>query len=137
MPAQVVSLHWSAGKLERTQLHDLVPGQTPVAGAGGGLHLSPDGRFLYVANRGAVNELVVYAVDQAGGLKPVQRRSVEGDHPREFTLDPTGRFVLVANQKSNEIVVIERDAATGMLQRTVQHYSQDSPADLKFLSPAH
>jgi 6-phosphogluconolactonase (cycloisomerase 2 family) len=137
MPAQVVSLHWSAGKLERTQLHDLAPGQTPVAGAGGGLHLSPDGRFLYVANRGAVNELVVYAVDQAGGLKPVQRRSVEGDHPREFTLDPTGRFVLVANQKSNEIVVIERDAATGMLQRTVQHYSQDSPADLKFLSPAH
>lgn len=137
MPAQVASFVWRAGNLIRTQLLDLAPGQTPVGGAGGGLHLSPDGRFLYVANRGTVNELVVYAVDHEGGLKPVQRRSVEGDHPREFTLDPSGRFVLVANQKSNEIVVIERDPATGMLKRTVQHYKQDSPSDLKFLAPPH
>jgi len=135
MPAQVASFQWRAGNLVRTQLQDLVPGQQPAQGAGGGLHLSPDGKFLYVANRGAVNELVVYAVDREGGLKVVQRRSIEGDHPREFTLDPTGRFVLIANQKSNEIVVMERDAKSGMLTRTVQHYAQDSPSDLKFLLP--
>jgi 6-phosphogluconolactonase len=135
MPAQVASFQWRAGNLVRTQLQDLVPGQQPAQGAGGGLHLSPDGKFLYVANRGAVNELVVYAVDREGGLKPVQRRSIEGDHPREFTLDPTGHFVLVANQKSNEIVVMERDVKTGMINRTVQHYTQDSPSDLKFLLP--
>ncbi|MBA1244462.1 lactonase family protein [Pseudomonas japonica] len=137
MPAQVASFQWRAGNLVRTQVLDLAPGQQPATGAGGGLHLSPDGKFLYVANRGAVNELVVYAVDREGGLKLVQRRSIEGDHPREFTLDPTGRFVLIANQKSNEIVVMERDAKTGMLQRTVQHYRQDSPSDLKFLAPLH
>ncbi|WP_263264598.1 lactonase family protein [Pseudomonas sp. RIT-PI-S] len=137
MPAQVASFKWQAGNLVRTQLHDLATEQKPATGAGGGLHLSPDGKFLYVANRGTVNELVVYAVDHEGGLKQVQRRSVEGDHPREFTLDPSGRFVLIANQKSNEIVVVERDAASGMLQRTVQHYPLDSPSDLKFLQPAH
>jgi 6-phosphogluconolactonase len=137
MPAQVASLRWRAGNLIRTQLQDLAPGEKPVKGAGGGLHASADGRFLYVANRGSVNELVVYAIDAEGGLKPVQRRSVDGDHPREFTLDPTGRFMLVANQKSNEIVVMERDPKTGLLGRTVQRYKQDSPADLKFLAPVH
>ncbi|WP_426149692.1 lactonase family protein [Pseudomonas sp. DC3000-4b1] len=137
MPAQVASFSWQAGNLVRTQLQDLAPGQTPVTGAGAGLHLAPDGKFLYVSNRGSVNELVVYAVDQAGGLKPIQRRSVEGDHPREFTLDPTGRFVLIANQKSNEIVVVARDPRTGQLQGTVQRYAIDAPSDVKFLQASH
>jgi 6-phosphogluconolactonase (cycloisomerase 2 family) len=44
-----------------------------------------------------------------GQLTLLQRRSVEGDHPREFALDPSGNFLLVANQKSNQIVVMRRD----------------------------
>jgi len=58
---------------------------------------------------------------------------VDGDHPREFSLDPSGKFLLVANQKSNEIVVIERDPHTGLLGKTVQKLPIDAPSDLKFL----
>ncbi|MNC84209.1 6-phosphogluconolactonase [compost metagenome] len=63
----------------------------------------------------------------------MQRRSVEGDHPREFTIDPSGKFLLVANQKSNEIVVIRRDPRSGMLGETLQKLPQDAPSDLKFI----
>jgi 6-phosphogluconolactonase (cycloisomerase 2 family) len=102
--------------------------------AGGALHLSTDGKFLYVSNRGTANQMLVYSVDpQDGQLTEVQRRAVEGDHPREFTLDPSGNYVLIANQKSNQIVVIKRDAKTGKLGETVQKFPMDSPSDVKFL----
>jgi 6-phosphogluconolactonase (cycloisomerase 2 family) len=39
----------------------------------------------------------------------------------------------VANQKSNQIVVIERDPNTGLLGKTVQKLAMDAPSDLKFL----
>jgi 6-phosphogluconolactonase (cycloisomerase 2 family) len=63
----------------------------------------------------------------------LQRRSVDGDHPREFALDPSGKFLLIANQKSNQIVVVERDAQSGLLGNTVQKLAMDAPSDLKFL----
>lgn len=96
--------------------------------------MSADGRFLYVSNRGTANEIVVYAVGKDDGqLSLLQRRSVEGDHPREFALDPSGNFLLVANQKSNQIVVMRRDPRSGKLGETIQTLSQDAPSDLKFL----
>jgi len=102
--------------------------------AGAALHASADGKFLYVSNRGTANQLVVFGIDPATGqLKELQKRSVEGDHPREFALDPSGKFVLIANQKSNQIVVVERDAKTGLLGKTVQKLPIDAPSDLKFL----
>ena len=61
----------------------------------------------------------MFAIDQTTGeLTEIQRRSVEGDHPREFALSPNGKFLLVANQMSNAIVVMERDAKTGKLGKT-------------------
>ncbi|WP_420850296.1 lactonase family protein [Pseudomonas typographi] len=136
MAAQVAVFDYRAGNLVRTQLLNLA--DKPGQGAGGALHFSADGKFLYVSNRGTVNQIVVYAVNPDDGkLKALQRRSVDGDHPREFTLDPTGRYVLVADQKSNAIVVIERDEKTGLLGRTVQTFKQDAPSDLKFLARNH
>jgi 6-phosphogluconolactonase (cycloisomerase 2 family) len=40
--------------------------------------------------------------------------------PREFALDPSDNFLLVANQKSNQIVVMRRDPRSGKLLETVQ-----------------
>ncbi|NBK42232.1 3-carboxymuconate cyclase, partial [Pseudomonas soli] len=80
------------------------------------------------------NEIVVYAVGKDDGqLRLVQRRSVEGDHPREFALDPSGNYLLVANQKSNQIVVMRRDPRSGKLGDTLQKLAQQAPSDLKFL----
>jgi len=119
--------------LERQRL-PLTEQQEAAAKAAGGLHLSADGRFLYVSNRGTANEIVVFSVGkQDGQLTFLQRRSVEGDHPREFALDPSDNFLLVANQKSNQIVVMRRDPRSGKLLETVQTLKQDAPSDLKFI----
>ena len=122
-----------AALLERQRL-PLTDQQDAAAKASGGLHLSADGRFLYVSNRGTANEIVVFSVGKDDGqLAFLQRRSVEGDHPREFALDPSDNFLLVANQKSNQIVVMRRDPRNGKLGETVQTFTQDAPSDLKFI----
>ncbi|EJM82335.1 MULTISPECIES: lactonase family protein [unclassified Pseudomonas] len=134
MSAQVAVFDYRDGTLEQTQMVDLAAGQPTSDKAAAALHASKDGKFLYVSNRGTANQLLVFAIDPATGhLKELQRRSVEGDHPREFSLDPSGRFVLIANQKSNQIVVVERDAKSGLLGKTVQKLPMDAPSDLKFL----
>lgn len=135
MSAQVAVFDYQAGQLIQRQQVDLAAGQPAANKAAAALHASRDGKFLYVSNRGAANELLVFAIDPVSGeLKELQRRSVEGDHPREFSLDPSEKFVLVANQKSNQIVVIERDRQTGLLGKTVQKLPFDAPSDIKFFS---
>jgi len=134
MSAQVAVFDYRDGQLEQTQMIDLAAGQPVSDKAAAALHASADGKFLYVSNRGTANQVLVFAIEpETGHLKELQRRSVEGDHPREFSLDPSGRFLLIANQKSNQIVVVERDAKTGLLGKTVQKLPMDAPSDLKFL----
>ncbi|MFG0412708.1 lactonase family protein [Pseudomonas sp. zjy_8] len=134
MNAEVVMFDVQDGNLVERQRLPLTERQEAAAKAAGGLHLSADGRFLYVSNRGTANEIVAFSVGkQDGQLTFLQRRSAEGDHPREFALDPSDNFLLVANQKSNQIVVIRRDPRSGKLLETVQTLKQDAPSDLKFI----
>ena len=134
MSAQVAVYDYQDGRLTQHQLVDFAAGQPLSDKAGAALHASSDGRFLYVSNRGTANQIVVFAIDPATAqLTEIQRRTVEGDHPREFSLDPSGKFLLIANQKSNQIVVIARDTQTGQLGKTVQKLPIDAPSDLKFL----
>ncbi|WP_296262589.1 MULTISPECIES: lactonase family protein [unclassified Pseudomonas] len=134
MSAQVAVFDYHDGVFKRTQLVDLANKEGQQYRAGGGLHTSPDGKFLYVANRGEANELVVFSIDSANAqLKEIQRRSVEGKEPREFNFDPSGHFVLIANQKSNQIVTVRVDPKTGVLGDTVQKVDFDSPSDFRFL----
>jgi len=134
MSAQVAVFDYKDGQLKQTQMVELAAGQPVSDKAAAALHASSDGKFLYVSNRGTANQLLVFAIDPATGhLKELQRRSVDGDHPREFSLDPSGKFLLIANQKSNQIVVVERDSKTGLLGKTVKKLPMEAPSDLKFM----
>jgi len=96
------------------------------------IHLSNDGKFLYGSNRGE-NTIVIFNVDQANGkLNLVGRESVKGDWPRNFSLDPSGNFLLVANQRSNNITVYRRNTDDGTL-RFLHEVELPSPVCLEFL----
>ncbi len=134
MSGEVVMFDVEDGALLERQRLPLTERDDPQAKAGGGLHLSSDGRFLYVSNRGTANQVVVYAVDSENGrLTLIQRRSSEGREPREFAIDPSGHYLLVANQKSDRIVVMRRDPLSGELGDTVQALAHGAPSDFEFL----
>ena len=135
MSAQVFVFDYDNGQLKQRQALELAKGMPAQNRAAGALHASADGKFLYVSNRGKANEILVFAIDPGNGeLTEVQRRSVEGDHPREFALSPNGKFLLIANQMSNAIVVLERDPASGKLGKAVQSLAMDAPSDVKFIN---
>jgi len=112
-------------------------GHLPGAGKNHGsadVQVSPDGSFLYMSNRGDENTLAIFKVDQKTGLlTPEGIRSTEGNHPRNMLIDPTGRYLLVGNMKSNEVVIFKREMGTGQLQVSGR-FSIPSPSCLKMIS---
>lgn len=95
------------------------------------IHLSKDEKFLYGSNRGE-NTIVVYSRNTENGtLEKIQSVSVEGDWPRNFTLSPNGKFLLVANQRSNNISVYKIDQKIGKLT-FLNKEIVDSPVCLLF-----
>ncbi|MEQ8812328.1 MAG: beta-propeller fold lactonase family protein, partial [Imperialibacter sp.] len=100
---------------------------------GADLHTSPDGKFLYVSNRvSEENTIAIFSIDQKSGkLTLIGHSSTHGDHPRSFVIDPSGNFLLVANQFGNNIVVFKRDKKTGLLTKTATEVKVKLPASLK------
>jgi 6-phosphogluconolactonase len=84
------------------------------------IHLSSEGNFLYVSNRG-MNSIAIFSVlEKDSKIKLVGHEDTRGEMPRNFTLTPNGDFLLVANQNSDNIVAFQRNAVTGLLTYTDQ-----------------
>ena len=99
------------------------------------IHISPDGRFLYASNRGNANDIVQYAINPDNGhLTFVSRTSSITKGPRDFIIDPTGKFLLIANQVGNNIIVYRLDPTTGVPIAVVSQLKMDSPVCLKIVS---
>lgn len=106
---------------------------TPGKGTAAAIHLSEDGRFLYASVRNPKNIIVVFAVNPSdGSLREIQTVSSGGKAPREFTLAPGGKFLLVANQQSDAIAVFSRDPETGKITDTGRRIDTGTPVDLKW-----
>lgn len=94
------------------------------------IHISPDGLFLYASNR-IENTISIFSIHTNGMLKLIGHQPTAGKVPRNFTLDPSGNFLLVANQESNTIVVFKRALKTGLLRKTGISVSIPSPSCLQ------
>jgi len=97
------------------------------------IHVSPDGKFLYVSNRGDANNIAIFSITSDGKLATKGFQSTLGKKPRNFVIDPTGNYLLVANQETNNIVVFKRDKRTGLLSETGNSIEVPTPVCLKML----
>jgi 6-phosphogluconolactonase len=111
----VLEWHKANGSLTLVTRIDLLPADYHGPTRGCDTVIARDGKFVYFANRDD-NFLYSFGADlQTGALTPIARSSCGGKTPRNFTLDPTERWMLVANQDSNWISLFSRDPATGKL----------------------
>jgi len=96
------------------------------------IHVDSLGRTVYVSNRGH-NSVAVFSVQpKTGALTLTQVVPTGGAWPRNFSLDPTERWLLVANQNSGSVVVFARDRESGRLSETPRRLAVPSPACLRF-----
>ncbi len=98
------------------------------------VHVHPNGKTVYVSNRGH-DSIAIFVIDQhTGELKPKGYTSTKGNFPRNFGLDPAGNFLVAANQNSDDIYVFAVDAKSGELTDTEYSIAIPSPVCIKFLA---
>jgi 6-phosphogluconolactonase len=130
----ITAFDFKGGKLVEKQTITMLSPEFKGRIGAADIHVAPDGKFLYGSNRGDANELVIYSIDKNGKLNYVGRQESIGKAPRNFVIDPSGTFLLVANQDSNEIIIFRRDQKTGMLTSTGGKIQVTKPVCLKFVS---
>jgi len=116
----VLDWHRADGNLKLVDRIDLLPSDYHGPTRGCDTVISRDGRFVYFANRDDDFLYAFRADAKTGKLTAMKRSNCGGKTPRNFTLDPTERWMLVANQDSNVISVFARDPATGALADEVK-----------------
>jgi 6-phosphogluconolactonase len=80
---------------------------------------------------------VIYRINQrTGTLAYVGHQSTEGKTPRSFGIDPSGRFLLAANQDSDTVVTFRIEPKTGRLLPTGHSIQVPTPVCVKFLPVA-
>ena len=95
----------------------------------------PNGKFLYASNRAGIDTITVYSIDLVKGtLKETGRVSTKGRTPRNFAIDPTGTYLLAANEESGNIVEFKIDQATGALTPTGEEVKVSAPVSLAFVT---
>ncbi|KAF3914851.1 6-phosphogluconolactonase [Dactylellina cionopaga] len=102
-----------------------VPAKNPQVTAAE-IQISPDKKFAYVSNRGdtsfsgtpASDSISAWKINSDGSLTFIQLLKAGGSTPRHFSLDPSGQYVAVALQYSNQIAFFRRDATTGLWPTT-------------------
>jgi 6-phosphogluconolactonase len=127
--------NFNGGDPKEVQTINMLPAGFKGTNGAAAIHISPSGRFLYATDRLDASAILVYAINQeTGKLTFVQRQLTYGKNPRDFTIDPTGKFLLAANQDSDNILVFKIDEATGMLAVTRNRLEIGNPVCLKFTS---
>lgn len=129
---------YNNGKLKSIQTISSHPKDYTGVKGSADIHVSPDGKFLYCSNRGESNTIAIFKINPANGkLTSIGFQSTMGLTPRNFNFDPSGNFLLAANQNSDNIVVFKRNKKTGLLTDTGKRIEAGNPVCLKWINAAN
>ncbi|MEJ7587073.1 MAG: lactonase family protein [Ferruginibacter sp.] len=135
MTGTVSAFKYSNGRLDSLQRISALPADFRGAIGSADIHVSADGKFLYCSNRGESNSITIFRIDeQTGMLELAGHQSTMGKTPRNFNFDPSGNFLLVANQESDNIVIFKIDKKTGLLTDTGKRINVHSPVCIKWIN---
>ncbi len=121
------------GVLKESQHISSLPAGYTGSNTSAELVVHPDGRSLYVSNRG-LDAIAAFAIDPASGsLTLLEQASSRGGRPRNLVIDPTGRWLLAANQDGDSIAIFAVDATTGRLTPHGDPVPATNPGCLRFV----
>ena len=122
---------YASGKLELIEtlstLQQPFDGETyPSA-----IRMHPELNCIYSSNRG--HESIAQFSFNNGRLKLEHLRSTEGNWPRDFCFDSSGKYLVVANQFSNSVVIFSVDTGSGKILDKLLTVDIPSPACVYFI----
>lgn len=97
------------------------------------IRISSDGKFLYGSNRGH-NSIVVFSISSSNcNLTLLNFYSSYGDGPRDFNLTPSGDFIVIANQLTNNLTVYKINKLDSSLDLVQKDVHAPTPVCINFL----
>ena len=135
MGGNVTAYRYANGSLNIIEDLKTYPSDFSGRKDGAEVEISSDGKFLYVSNRGDLNSIAIFSIDtKSGKLSLKGYQPTFGKAPRHFILDPTGKYLLVAHQDTDNIVIFQRDQHTGLLKKMGKEIKLPRPVCLEFIS---
>ena len=120
------------GRCQPLQTLSSLPTGSAGTSATSEIQIDAEGRTLYVANRGH-DSLTAYTIDtRTGALSWLQNQESGGHWPRYFALVPGGRWLLVANERSGSLAILEVDPSSGRLGKPQGSVAIAAPACFVF-----
>jgi 6-phosphogluconolactonase len=118
------------GNFSRIQTLSTLPPGVLIANTGAAVKIRPDGNFVYASNRGH-DSISIFKIDSSGMAAYVDTVPAGGTTPRDFEIVPSGRFLLVCNQTSNNLAIFRIGPEQGLLTQE-REYAVPSPVCLRF-----
>jgi 6-phosphogluconolactonase len=119
------------GRLEEVQTISTLPADFEEENLCADLHIQ--GRYLYASNR-KHDSIAWFRIDEdTGRLTYEDEIPSGGREPRGLMIDPSGNFVVTAHEKSDNVVVLRIDPATGGLSRTGHEVKVSHPVYVRFM----
>ena len=120
-------------KFERLQTISSLPADFEGFNKSADIHIHPSGQFLYASNRGDMNSIAAYHIDQTSGwLTLVEIENEEIAWPRNFVISPDGKYLLCANRDDDSVSIYTIDANNGQLNYSGQKVKAPKPICVKF-----
>jgi len=121
----------SGGRLTSRQTLSSVPPGFAGSSLASEILVSPDGKFVYAANR-LHDAISIFAIGKDGTLTYVEEAWTHGDYPRTFNFDLSGNLLYSCNQRGDNIATFRIDRETGKLTFNGQFTPVGSPAIILF-----
>ncbi len=96
------------------------------------VRVHPSGNFVYGSNRGH-DTIAGFRLSHEGVLQPIGHTSTQGKVPRNFNLDPTGKWLWAGNSGTDSIVIFSVNPASGALTPTGQELKVGAPVCIRFV----
>ena len=126
---EVIVFKEHAGKFELVQQVSFVPKNFTGDFGGGAIRIHPNGKYLYTSCRGADVITVFRVSDVEGTLDFIDIYPSEGKTPRDFNITPSGNWLIIANQDSDELAVFKLDQQYGTLSKH-SSFSTGTPVNI-------
>jgi 6-phosphogluconolactonase len=134
MKCTINALHYTPdGKFEIVQTISTLPHEFREGYSTAEVQVHPSGKFVYGSNRGQ-NSIAGFRIDQVTGKLTLIGHQGEGiKTPRNFGIDPTGKWMIVGNQDGESVIVYAINAESGELTPTGTTVEVDAPVCIKFV----
>lgn len=120
------------GVLQPVQTITSLPASFTGANTAAAIRMHPNGKFLYVSNRG-YNGITAFAIEKSGLLREVDSKTGHINTPRDFNIDPSGKYMVVANMGSDDLSLYELNDRTGKLTFKSSGMPVSKPTCIVFL----